>query len=150
MGGYSRPAPPYCHAYMHIVKVAYFLGIGINYLSTHIKSLLAQSRVLGATIYSAICVSIYMSRLVFLMEMFCFNYPREVFPSHPQSGMKEGYGRFSGWLPTGIFKHSTCAFFYHLSAYRFICRTPCMEPRVHNIYTEESILLSNKVAKRVA
>ena len=44
------------------------------------------------------------TRVGHLMEMFCFDYPYEVFPSHRQSGLKEGYGRFSGWLPSGIFK----------------------------------------------
>ena len=43
--------------------------------------------------------------LVFLTEMFCFDCTREAFPSHHQSGVEEGYGRFSGWLSKGIFKH---------------------------------------------
>ena len=38
------------------------------------------------------------------MERFCFDFPHELFPSHHQSELKEGYGRFSGWLPGGIFK----------------------------------------------
>ena len=42
--------------------------------------------------------------MVAQMERSCFDFPREVFPSHHRSGLKEGYGRFSGWLPGGIFK----------------------------------------------
>ena len=46
------------------------------------------------------------SRAEVPMERYCFDYPRELFPVQQQSGLKEGYGKLSGWLSDGSLKRS--------------------------------------------
>jgi len=78
------------------------LGDHASRVNLNTRALHVHASTVRSGFYQCACVTLHVDDS--LMEQFCFDFPREVFPIHQQPGPKEGYGRLSGWLPGEIFK----------------------------------------------